>query len=444
MSSRAKKDMGDSAGVKIATGVNNIHGGTRHMINRNQIRVIYGDNPESMVKEILNYIKPEEEIDKNALIGIKPNLVVAKPSSSGATTSPGLVAGLIEYLQSKGYKKIIILEGSWVGDSTSDAFRVCGYDTLSKRYNVPLIDLKRDKHRELEADGTRISVCESVLKADYLINMPVLKGHCQTGMTCALKNMKGCIPDFEKRRFHTMGLHMPIACLNKIIRQDLIIVDAIAGDLNFEEGGNPVRMNRVIVGKDPVLTDTYVSQLMGFKLDEIPYIMMAERIGAGSTDISNADILELNKDNSVNNPLFSREARRLTEYIREDSACSACYGSLVHALDRLDRKGLLIRLDSKLYIGQGFKKMRHSHGENGRSPEGKGHGIGADGHGFGYIGQGFGIKEHDFGGKVNGAGNKQCVGIGIGSCAAGLDKHVAGCPPKARDIVEYLENYLKR
>jgi uncharacterized protein (DUF362 family) len=386
------------------------------MINSNQIRVIFGDDPKSMVKEILNYIKPESEIDKSALIGIKPNLVVAKPSSSGATTSPGLVAGLIEYLQSKGYKNITILEGSWVGDSTSDAFRVCGYDELSKHYNVPLIDLKRDRHRELVAGGMRISVCESVLKVDYLVNMPVLKGHCQTGMTCALKNMKGCIPDFEKRRFHAMGLHKPIACLNKIIRQDLVIVDGIAGDLNFEEGGNPVRMNRVIAGKDPVLTDAYVSQLMGFKLEEIPYIIMAEEIGAGNADISNADILELNKDNSVNKPLSSRKAKRLAEHIVDDSACSACYGSLVHALDRLDGRGLLSKLDSKLYIGQGFKNKGQVLEENGQSPES----------------------------KESGSGNNQCGGIGIGACTAWFDKHVAGCPPKANDIVEYLENYLRQ
>ena len=43
-----------------------------------------------------------------------------------------------------------------------------------------------------------------------------------------------------------MGLHKPIACLNKAIKQDLIIVDGIMGDLNFEEGGNPVKMNRIL------------------------------------------------------------------------------------------------------------------------------------------------------------------------------------------------------
>lgn len=361
----------------------------------NEIRIIYGNDPKPMAKEILGFIKPEEEIGKNAMIGIKPNLVVAKPSGSGATTSPELVAGIIEYLNSRGYKRITILEGSWVGTRTPDAFRVCGYEELSRRYNVPLIDLQRDKYKEFSVDGTRINVCESVMKVDYLINVPVLKGHCQTNMTCALKNMKGCIPDFEKRKFHTMGLHKPIAYLNKIIRQSLVIVDGIAGDLNFEEGGNPVQMNRIIAGKDPVLIDAYASQLMGFSLDEIPYIKIAQEIGVGSTDILNADIRELNKDNSAKRVFYSRKVQQLAEYINEDSACSACYGSLIHALERLNERGLLKMLKSGLCIGQGFK-------------------------------------------------NKRCNGTGIGSCTAGFEKCVIGCPPTARDIVEYLEKEVIR
>ncbi len=102
------------------------------MIGKNGIRIIYGDNPKQMVRELLELIKPEVEIDKKALVGIKPNLVVAKPSSSGATTTPEIVEGVIEYLKSKGHNKIVIMEGSWVGDRTSRAFKVCGYGDLSK------------------------------------------------------------------------------------------------------------------------------------------------------------------------------------------------------------------------------------------------------------------------------------------------------------------------
>ncbi|HOV69167.1 MAG TPA: DUF362 domain-containing protein, partial [Clostridia bacterium] len=237
------------------------------MLGKNAIRVVYGDNPKQMVRQLLEAVRPEEEIKKDALIAIKPNLVVAKPASLGATTTPEIVAGLIEYLFSKGRGNIVIMEGSWIGERTPVAFKACGYEDLSKEYGVPLIDLQKDDYTEHEINGLRINVCAYVKKVGYLINVPVLKGHCQTNMTCALKNMKGCIPDFEKRRFHAMGLHKPIAYLNKLIRQDLVIVDGLNGDLNFEEGGNPVQMDRIIAGKDPVLVDAYAAHLMGFDID---------------------------------------------------------------------------------------------------------------------------------------------------------------------------------
>ncbi len=363
------------------------------MIGKSGIRIIYGDKPKQMVKELLEVIKPEEEIDKDALIGIKPNLVVAKPSSSGATTSPEIVAGLIEYLKAKGRNKIVIMEGSWVGDRTSEAFKVCGYEDLSEKYQVPLIDLQKDKFKTFAIDDLQINICDYVTKVEYLINIPVLKGHCQTNITCALKNMKGCIPNSEKRRFHTMGLHKPIAYLNKLVKQNLIIVDGLNGDLNFEEGGNPVQMNRIIAGKDPVLIDTYAAHLLGFNVNEVPYIGMAEGIGVGTTDLENADIVELNKDNGLRKLTPSRRVQQLSWHIVEDSACSACYGSLIYALERLDGKGLLRNLEEKLYIGQGYK-----------------------------------YKQND--------------GIGIGLCTSGFAKFVKGCPPKARDIVDYLESLL--
>ncbi|PRX21801.1 uncharacterized protein (DUF362 family) [Orenia metallireducens] len=359
----------------------------------NNIYVSYGDSPKEMIIELLTEIKPEREIRPESLIGIKPNLVVAKKSSSGATTDPNLVAGVIEYLQSKGYHNLIILEGSWVGDRTARAFKACGYEELSKRYNVPLIDLQKDKYQTHHVMGLDINLCQQAVEVDYLINMPVLKGHCQTRMTCALKNLKGCITDNEKRKFHTLGLHKPIAYLNKALRQDLVIVDGIIGDLDFEEGGNPVQMNRVIVGKDPVLIDTYAAELMGHNLDDVPYIKMAEAIGVGSTAIEKAVIIELNKDQGVQLIKPSRKIKGLAKYIEEADACSACYGSLIHALKRLDEQGRLRGLKEKIYIGQGYQ-------------------------------------------------NQELIGLGVGVCTRGATKNIKGCPPKAKDIIEFIEKNL--
>ncbi len=363
-------------------------------MNKDLLYIAYGSKPKDMVQKTLKEVDILEDIpNKKSLIGIKPNLVVAQPSELGATSSPELVEGLIIYLKSKGYSNIIILEGSWVGDRTSLAFKVCGYEDLSKKYDIPLFDLQKDSYSDYKVENTNISICDKAMEVDYLINVPVLKGHCQTNITCALKNMKGCIPDREKRRFHTMGLHKPIAYLNKVLRQDLIIVDGIIGDLNFEEGGNPIQMNRVILGKDPVLVDTYVAQLLGYETSDVPYIGMSEKIGVGSSNLIHDNIKELNQDTSPMTIPRSRLVQELSKNVEEDMACSACYGSLIHALDRLKDRGKLYTIDEKIHIGQGYK-------------------------------------------------GKKIKAIGIGICTKDLEKSLAGCPPKAKDIVDFLlENF---
>lgn len=363
-------------------------------MKNSEIHVIYGNKPLKMVKEVLKEIKIEEELRPDMLIGLKPNLVVARPSGEGATTSPEIAEGIIQYLQEKGFKKIIILESSWVGDSTKRAYKVCGYEELSKKYNVPLFDLKDDSYEVKRVGDLDLKVCKKALEVDYLINMPVLKAHCQTLFTCALKNLKGCIPDNEKRRYHSLGLDKPIGFLGKALKCGINIVDAIAGDLTFEEGGNPVQMDRIIVGKDPVLVDTYGASLIGYCKEDIEYIGIAERMGAGSGNLESAQITEYNTD-LKNGSRFrpSNKARKLSEKVTEKDACSACYGSLIHALQRLDEKGKLRRIKEKIYIGQGFK---------GESLE----------------------------------------GIGIGVCASKCSKHVIGCPPSAKEIINFLEEQI--
>jgi len=174
-----------------------------------------------------------------------------------------------------------------------------------------------------------------------------------------------------------------------VIKQNLVIVDGLMGDLSFEEGGNPVAMNRILASKDPALTDSYVASLMGFDLEEVPYIKIAAEIGVGSTDLSNAVIHELNHDQSTTVKSNQKRFQDFIKYIEEKDACSACYGSLVHALERLKEQGSLNKVKSRLYIGQYYKD--------------------------------------------------QCLeGIGIGSCTKCFKHYITGCPPKAKDIVEYL------
>lgn len=43
----------------------------------------------------------------------------------------------------------------------------------------------------------QLRICDAAMDGAFLINMPVLKGHCQTHVTSVLKNAKSVIPNAE-------------------------------------------------------------------------------------------------------------------------------------------------------------------------------------------------------------------------------------------------------
>jgi uncharacterized protein (DUF362 family) len=350
-----------------------------------KIYEIFGSDACTMTKELMETGEVITKIPSGIEVALKPNLVVAKSPESGATTHAGVLAGAIEYLKDHGVRNISIIESSWIGDNTGRAFKAAGYEEISRKYGVELYDLKYDKTRTVDTPLRPMEICSRALDAGYLINLPVLKGHCQTVMTCALKNCKGCIPDKEKRRFHAEGLMKPIAALAGALRPSLTIVDSICGDLDFEEGRNPVFTGRMYMGEDPVQLDAYGCRLMGISLFDVPYIMLAEQWGAGSTEIRDEDIVRLNDPDYVKGyPEPTAKVKRLTANVQEDSACSACYAGLVRAL--------------------------HTCGGNHGTPIA--------------IGQGWKGKAFD--------------GLGIGSCCNGARKQVKGCPPTAEAIASAI------
>ena len=216
----------------------------------------------------------------------------------------------------------------------------------------------------------------------------VLKAHCQTYITCALKNLKGLVPDREKRHYHQLGIHRPVSVLNTLIRPAFTIVDGLCGDLTFEEGGNPVPMQRLIGGVDSVLIDSYAAQLLGYDPEEIEMLPMARDYGVGHYFTDPSALIELNNPADLPGKFTpSRKSSHLAKRVDAKNACSACYGSLLFALNRLDELGEMPR--QTLHIGQGYQ------------------GVSAE-------------------------------GIGIGRCCAGFSQCLKGCPPQAKDIVDFF------
>ncbi|MCI8647331.1 MAG: DUF362 domain-containing protein [Firmicutes bacterium] len=362
-------------------------------MEQNQILKMYGTDFKETTKELLKEANLAGHIPSfSARIGLKPNLIGAIPASEGATTHPEVVAGIIEYLQEHGFFNIVIVEGSWVGDKTMSAVSACGYDKLIENYCVELIDTQKDSFYVDDCNGLPLKICSCMKDIDFLINVPVLKGHCQTRITCALKNMKGLIPNSEKRRFHAIGLHEPIAHLNVGIHQDFIVVDHICGDLDFEEGGNPFVQNCIMAAMDPVLLDSYVAKLLHYEVTDVRYITLAEQLHVGCADLDKAEIIVFGEDYAKELP-HAKKAVELSYGVDEVGSCSACYGNLIPALDRLEKAGLLSKLDEQICIGQGYRT--------------------------------------------------KTGGIGIGNCTKNFDFYVKGCPPTENAIFNALKKYIE-
>ncbi len=351
-----------------------------------KIYQIYGQDAHEMTFKLLEASDAIRLVPSGDSVALKPNLVIAGSPDDGATTHAGVLSGCIAYFQDHGVKDISVIEGSWVGDETMRAVRRAGYDKVCEKYGVPFFDLKKDKTRPIKTAIGNIDICCRALDAGLLVDLPVLKGHGQTLMTCALKNLKGCLPDHEKRRFHALGLQKPIAALGAVLKPGLIIVDSICGDLDFEEGGNPVQTNRMYLGTDAVQLDAYGRALMGLNPDEVPYIEMAARWGGGSTAWSAEDIVELNQPHdAAAYPKPRGIVASLTKNVHQNQACSACFAALARAMytSRCGEK-------QTIYIGQGWQ-------------------------------------------------GKHLDGLGIGKCCRGAEQCVMGCPPTADAIARKLE-----
>ncbi len=372
-------------------------------MKQNELLIIHGEHIIEMTRSLLEEAGLEAMIgDRETAVRIKPNLMGPVTAEEGGTTHAEVVEGLILYLQEHGFRNISVCEGSWAGDLTADAVSLCGYDRLCDRYGVPFRDMQKEPGVKTDCDGLELNLCAAALEPGFLINVPVLKGHCQTKITCALKNLKGLLPNTEKRRFHRMGLHDPIAHLNARLHQDFILIDSICGDLTSEDGGHPVAQNRLVAGCDPVLCDAYGCRILGIGTEEVGYITSAEALGIGSTDLEQAQI-RMAEEGGAFEPVCADSikpctdiAMRLTamqEVVQEVDSCSFCYAQLMPVLERLNEEGLLEKLSEQICIGQGYR------------------------------------------GK---SGN-----LGVGSCTAGFTHTLKGCPPDPEEMYSFLRDYIQ-
>ena len=287
----------------------------------------------------------EKLVPSGSRILLKPNMVVAKPNSTGATTNPLILDTLIEHLMCTSPREIIIGESSEVGRDTMQAYKVTGVYNVAQKWNITLLDFKKDRQIYVDVPHgkvlKKVLIAETVTKVDYLIDLPILKVHSQTTVTIGIKNLKGCLNDREKSRFHRLNLHQCIADLSTVIVPDLTIVDATLCSLEWELGGMPVRLNTILAGTNVLATDIVAASMLGYHIDEVEHLRLAAQAHLGPTNIEKIKIISPTKLKEVSpgqvtgkEPYFHLPGLEVIE----KGTCSSCKGALVAAIRRLHKE----------------------------------------------------------------------------------------------------------
>ena len=215
---------------------------------------------------------------------IKPNMCYYWDYTTGQTTDPKFVAALIELIREKISPRtnISIVESDASAMKCKYSFKMLGYERLSQDYNVKLVNLCEDTIKTIETyvggRKLKLPIPQTIQNADLKINLPKIKYSVpEIKLTCALKNIFGCIPYAKKFRYHPQ-IGEVIVAINKALKFDICIIDG-----NRVSGIKPRRLGLVMASKDPVAIDAAAAKIAGINPKAIRYLQLAAKEGLGTT-----------------------------------------------------------------------------------------------------------------------------------------------------------------
>jgi uncharacterized protein (DUF362 family) len=304
------------------------------------------------------------DIRPGATVLLKPNVVHPSPSGSGTITDARVTEAVARLVLERNPGRVIVGEGSSVGydfpgrRDTMTCLEASGTAEVVRRLGLELVDLNRDERVQVHAEGAYVmpdfAVARTAWEAEFIVDLPVVKTHVRTGITCGLKNIKGVLPGDEKKRSHRMGLDRAIVDLNRVMRPHYTVVDAIVGvQGTHTRPEDRVPLGCIVAGADVVAVDAVCAAMMGFNVEQIHHLQLAAEAGLGVADLARIEVRGA-PIAAVRRPFVSYQEAARERFgaatIVEQNTCTGCIGELASLFIYLRRAGFEGRFEDLALI----------------------------------------------------------------------------------------------
>jgi uncharacterized protein (DUF362 family) len=235
-------------------------------------------------------------VRKGQKVLIKPNIGWDVIPELAADTNPMLVKRIIEHCFKAGAKEVYVFDHTC--DNWVNCYKNSGIEKASKSAGAKVVPGNTENYyQEVQIPGgvrlKSTKVHELLLETDVFINVPILKDHNSTRMTCCLKNMMGVV--WDRGYWHSNNLNQCIAdyalfekkpALNIIDCYNVIVKHGPMG-VSKED---IVRMKSQIITTDWVAGDTAATKMLGVETEKIEYIPIAHKMGLGNMNLDSLNI----------------------------------------------------------------------------------------------------------------------------------------------------------
>ena len=212
-------------------------------------------------------------------IFVKPNL--SHPEYvPGVVTDPALTFELVSLLRDEA-EEVVVGESDGFNYPCRLAFENTGMTAAVKKAGGTVVNLSEDRVVEVrfesESSLKKLLLPKTLLDADAIIDLPLMKTHEFVMYSGAIKNLFGCVPSNRRIYLHPR-LPEVLYRLYTLLQPQLTVMDARVGiEGNGPTKGKPVKMDLLLTSNCALATDIVAASIMSLNWRETYLNYIAQR-----------------------------------------------------------------------------------------------------------------------------------------------------------------------